>query len=68
MTCNHNGKCSCNDNVSGDKCSTCSTGYDEFPACDKCVAEYYGYPTCKSNKINSVACNFKSYTPLVLGV
>ena len=51
--CDHNGQCSCNERVTGLKCSECSVGYDAFPACDKCAAEYYGYPICKGNN-NSI--------------
>ena len=39
--------------MTGLKCSECSTGYDAFPDCDKCAAEYYGYPTCTGNN-NSI--------------
>ena len=52
--CDHNGQCSCNDHVTGLKCSECSVGYDAFPACDKCAAEYYGYPTCTGNNNSSI--------------
>ena len=38
----------------GEKCSACSTGYNLFPACDKCATEFYGFPNCigKENKNN----------------
>ena len=38
--------------MDGQKCSTCSTGYDNFPDCDKCAVKYYGYPTCIGNNNN----------------
>ena len=54
--------------MDGQKCSTCSTGYKEFPACDKCAAEYYGLCavddgkcTCIGNNINSIVCNLKTH-------
>ena len=52
--CDHNGQCSCNDHVTGLKCSECSVGYDAFPACDKCAAEYYGYPNCIGNNNSGI--------------
>ena len=55
--CDHNGQCSCNDHVTGLKCSECSVGYDAFPACDKCAAEYYGYPTCTGNNNSDIRSN-----------
>ena len=36
----------CNENVEGDKCDKCKTGYGVFPACDQCIDEYHGYPNC----------------------
>ena len=32
-TCDKEGKCTCNDHVDGDKCSTCNEGYYKFPEC-----------------------------------
>merc|ERR1711902_394499 len=31
--CDDNGACPCKANVEGDKCDTCSVGYDNFPLC-----------------------------------
>ena len=64
MNCDPDGKCSCKENVSGDKCDVCSVGYDYdgFPVCDKCapniigqncdkcVEGYHGYPECEPGK------------------
>ena len=36
----------CNENVEGDKCDKCKTGYGVFPACDQCIDGYHGYPNC----------------------
>ena len=45
-SCDENGKCSCKENIVGEKCDKCADGYTEFPNCDQCTAEYYGYPDC----------------------
>ena len=34
----------CNENVEGDKCDKCKTGYGVFPACDQCIDEYHDFP------------------------
>ena len=41
--CDGNGKCTCHDNVEGDKCKVCKTGYGLFPDCDHCIDGYHGY-------------------------
>ena len=46
-SCNENGKCSCNDNITGEKCDQCAERYVEFPGCDQCAAEYFNYPNCE---------------------
>ena len=46
--CDDNGKCSCNEHVTGDKCDKCENGYTNYPKCDKCSVEYHSYPDCKS--------------------
>ena len=33
VTCARNGVCTCQENVEGDKCDTCSDGYYDFPTC-----------------------------------
>ena len=38
--CDNDGKCTCNDNVTGDKCSSCSEGHYSFP---QCVGEIQNY-------------------------
>ena len=40
-SCDDNGKCSCNNNVVGDKCDQCADGADNFPTCDQCAAEHW---------------------------
>ena len=49
--CDHIGQCVCNDHVTGEKCSACSSGFDLFPACDNCATEFYGFPNCRGKKI-----------------
>ena len=44
--CDDKGRCMCNENVEGDKCDKCKTGYGVFPACDQCIDGYHGYPNC----------------------
>ena len=33
IDCDEDGKCSCNDNIIGDKCNECADGYAKFPDC-----------------------------------
>ena len=40
--CNEDGKCSCKENVTGDKCGECAAGFTNFPDCNECAAEFYG--------------------------
>ena len=35
VSCNSNGMCTCKDNVIGNKCEFCITGYHPFPDCNK---------------------------------
>ena len=30
-----------------DKCDTCASAFNNFPACDICAAGYFNYPTCE---------------------
>lgn len=41
--CDDEGTCSCKKNVCGSKCNKCCNGYDNFPKCDKCAVEWWGY-------------------------
>ena len=55
--CDDEGTCSCKKNVCGPKCNKCCTGYDNFPKCDKCAVEWWGYNIttqdgCKSKYTN----------------